>query len=229
MVLHVTEICSADAQADAPEFAGMIRMHNGSYKLHAVPPVLVGVLQGGSISRLLHMYRVWDSDRSGTISVAEFHGALKMMGVSHTIDDVKSLFSVLGAHPSCNGKEVTFEDLMRIKGELDERAAHAQGHATGKIMQRIAFVEDTSPLVRLERFLGTQVLMPLLGTFWKSELRPHHTLEMQGVDSWRRAAQATAHVQAELHTWHLDTSEHGEVRIKLYLTPIRGPSRPHRL
>ena len=225
---HTAEVRIAGAHASATtQSGGPIRRVRGTYKLHAVPPVLVGVLQG-SMTRLLQLYKLWDSDGDGTISVAEFHGALNAMGVAHTIEDVHSLFAVLGAHPSCNGVVVTFEDLMRIKGEIDDKALEGGG-ATSKVMQRLAVVEDNSPLVRLERFLGTKVLMPLLGALWKSELRPHHTLETQGVDSWRRAAQTVAHVQAELHTWHLDTSEHGKIRVKLHLTPIRGPSRPHRL
>ena len=92
-------------------------------------------------------------------------------------------------------------------------------------------LKDTFRSPQSEPCCLRRVVKPLLGALWKSELRPHHALDVTGVDGWRRSATAAARVQAQLALWRVDASDGGAhvVRVKLALTPIRGPSRARRL
>ena len=57
--------------------------------------------------------------------VSEFHRALGAMSVQHTIEDVRALFDAMGADSNDAGSHITFEDLMRLKGELDDQVRRA--------------------------------------------------------------------------------------------------------
>jgi hypothetical protein len=188
------------------------------YDLAAIPMSVTRVLEQ-SMTRLLQLYRVWDKDRDGNISVSEFGAALTSMNVPHTTEDVKGLFAVLG---SPDGRSVTLDDLLQLKAQIDDQMQ----------IDRSFAAEDGEPGQHPSNHTGNpcwrSVVLPILGTVWKSELRPHHALESvpQGVAGLKRT-HAIISVQSELRTWkpHPVT---GKVHVQLTLTTIRGPTRPRR-
>ena len=187
-----------------------------------VPPGLVAVLKN-NMTRLLQLFRHWDLENLGGISMDDFERALRSLGGRYTRAQVRRLFQVLDADG--NGF-VSLDELLLLKLAIDAEITHLPmlptqqsyfGEAREAILRLGEPIEDAASA--RQPLLG-RLLEPVLGVVWKDDIRPHHALDLS--NQWQRWMQGPAAVHAPLRPCR-DPSRGPGFHVSLQLVVKRGP------
>lgn len=206
-----------------------------------VPHALIDCL-ANDMPRLLQLFRHWDRNNSGEVSLHDFERALYALGVRYSPTQVRNLFRLLDAD---SNQRVSLEELLMLKFAIDNHitdlparpgmmtTSQKDGYdddddddagigqdadLTGVITLRI---EDVDKLPTRRNFglrFCSAVAMPMLGAVWKSQYRPHHALAL---DTHLEHTRGPPAVHAAMRVCR--QPEHGPgFHVRLNLVPLRG-------
>ena len=147
----------------------------------AVPHEIIDAL-ANNMPRLLQLIATW-SGRSGEVDEEGFERVLHTLGVRYTETQVGSLFRVLDAD---SNKMVSLAELLMLKFAIDNDVTSMPARPNmdddfdAMSSHEVVLKIDNAQAVPLpKRDWGIfAAFRPVLGAVWKSELRPHHALDL---------------------------------------------------
>ena len=135
-----------------------------SAPIPAVSPALLEAFAGNT-TRLLSRFALWDDDKSGAISLEEFHRACVSLDVHGgvSIEEVRLLFEAIDYDASGT---IQVQELLHFKSSV---LRHLSQQGSGRVQKAHA------PVMSLWAWT--------LGAVWKQPLHPHHAhdLDPEGV------------------------------------------------
>ena len=153
-----------------------------------VPKEIIDAL-ANNMPRLLQLVATY-SGRTGECDFESFGHVLYILGVRYREEQVKWLFRVLDA--DANGC-VSLGELLMLKNAIDNDittlparpSLDGEDEGTPEVM--ISIDNDRATIIERSNWGFNTLVKPVLGAIWKSELRPHHALDMMNTKgtSWQ--------------------------------------------